>query len=1251
MTNSTHHPDYARAKADSRKLLATLFAILVLAWLAPLSELQGIANYLPLHIFMETVSVVVASTIFILGVHSFYGPANFRAFALGCAFLAVGLLDFGHLLTYSGMPDLLEPGHPELAIAFWLAARYSAAVGLLAAALLNPRDLTGRGRAWIVSGTLIAIGLIYWVILWHLDWLPSTFDAQTGLTRFKIGNEVLLVALYGVAAGLFWLQGLRTRHARFVMLALAAAIMMLSEVFFMFYTNVTDLYNLLGHVYKLLAYAFLYRAVVLTSIREPFEAVQALNTRIEATLDALPDMVFEISADGVIHQYHSNARERDLLLPPERFLNRRLGDVLPPEVVESWIQSMQDIDSTGRVNGREYSLLVPTGMRRFEISGSVLKRPGEQRHYIMVARDITWRHQSEARMAHLMALAAESEQLDEKDLAQTALDTLEALTHSKIGFLHLVSDDQQEIELLAWSTATMASYCRAAYDNHYPVASAGVWADSIRTRAPVIINDYAHLQTKHGLPPGHSDLQRLISVPVLEREKVRMVIGVGNASYDYGDDAVKTVQLFGSELYQIIQRRRAQKSSARSERILKAALDHLPVGVAINTVGENVQFEYMNDNFPLFYRTSREALNSPDAFWNVVYEDPQEREHVKAQVLADFASGDPQRMRWENIPISRHDQDTRFVSAQNVEVPEEGLSVSLVLDVTDRLRTESELRVAATAFSSQEGILITDADSRILRVNPAFEKASGYTQAELLGQKPSLFSSGIHDKSFYQAMWASIEQAGAWHGEIWDRRKNGEICPLSLTISAVRNSEGAIINYVADYIDISNLKKAEEAISKLSYFDTLTGLANRQRMKSQLDNALAWHLTNQQFGGLLMVDLDNFKTINDTLGHDAGDALLIEVTARLQQCVRPGDMVSRYGGDEFVLLFHALGSTAQEASVTLQSLAETILSRLDDTFVLDKSSYYSTCSVGATLFGATSSNALELMKQLDIALFRAKQEGRNCISFFDPAWQTAVSERAQILADLRQGILHHEFEMYFQPQLDEAGKIVAAEALVRWNHPLRGLLNPADFIPIAESSGLMVKLGDEILHLCVAQLASWQKVPETRHLQLSINITADQFYASGFAAQLETLIGQLQLDVSGIMLEFTESMLLGNIDLARTTIERLNEHGLRFAIDDFGTGYSSLAYLSALPMDQLKIDQSFVRNIGIKDKDAAIIRTIIDMARTLDMEVLAEGVETPVQRKYLLQHGCQLFQGFLFSRPVPIAEFNALLAQGPINAC
>lgn len=573
-------------------------------------------------------------------------------------------------------------------------------------------------------------------------------------------------------------------------------------------------------------------------------------------------------------------------------------------------------------------------------------------------------------------------------------------------------------------------------------------------------------------------------------------------------------------------------------------------------------------------------------------------------------------------------------------------------DINLRKQTDLELRIAAAAFSAQEGIIITDDQKRILRVNSTFEKTLGYTQDEVLGENPSLFSSDRHDDNFYKQMWEEIDRVGVWHGEIWDRRKNGEIFPQSVTISSVRNSEGKITNYVGTFIDISEIKQAKAAISRLSYYDSLTGLINRDQLKLSLESAIKKHSEQKTFGGLLMVSLDNFKTINSTFGQDAGDRILIEVSSRLQKSVHPSDIVSRFGGDEFVLILTNLGNTQEQASQSLLIVAQTILSRLEDNYAIDKSNHFSTSSIGATIFGASNDNAtsLELFNQLNTALFNAKQDGRNRVSFFNPDWQAAVNERVQLLNELRKGIEQHEFVMFYQPQTDKVGNIVSAEALVRWNHPTRGLLNPSEFIALAENNGLIVNLGEEIMHMCLAQLQRWQNQQSTQHLKLSINITADQFYVDGFADKLEALITQSHLDVSGIMLEFTETTLLNDIELARANINRLNALGVSFAIDDFGTGYSSLTYLSQLSMDQLKIDKSFVQNIGKNEKDASIIRTIIDMARSLGMNVLAEGVETAAQRKYLLQHGCQYFQGYLFSRPVPIEEFNALVTKGRLTS-
>lgn len=1228
------------------RVVLIMLALLVLAlWVLPLPGLTGVSTYLPLHVFFETLSIVIASMVFLIGWNSFRIKPDFRLLILSAMFLGVAVLDFFHMLSFDGMPAFVTASSPEKGINYWLAARLFAAIALLFIAVMPERAPAAVDRYYVLTAVLAGlIGCNVW-FLFFPDTVPATYVAGDGLTLTKIIAEYVLIFLYGTAGFLLWRRAVSLRKKETLLLACAAYVMALSEFFFTFYAAVSDIYNVSGHVYKIIAYSYLFRSVVLFGINEPFREVEKLSGRIRATLDALPDMLFEMSADGTIHDYHSHAAEGELVAPPELFLGRNMREFLPDSAVAVFLKAMLQISTSGRATGLQYALMMPTGERWFELSGARLVYPGSDERYIMVVRDVTERHMAELRTTKMLSLVAESADLDDEALARKAVDLAETLTYSKIGFLHMVNDDQQTIELLAWSTVTGEQYCNAEYNNHYPVDQAGIWADCIRLKQPVVINNYAEADNKKGLPDGHAKLTRFISLPIIEAGQAKLIIGVGNSNFDYTAQSVSTMQLIGNELYQIIQRRRAQRESERSQRILKAALDNLPIGVAINSVGDDVHFEYMNSNFPKFYRATREALIDSGKFWEIVYEDVEQRKKMQARVISDFESGDPARMTWSNIPIPRAGQELRFITAQNVVVPEEGLSVSLVYDVTDSMRAESELRIAATAFASQEGIMITDANRHILRINESFAKRSGFSQGEVQGQTPALFRSGRQSQEFYEAMWDSIARTDTWSGEVWNKRKNGEIYPQTLTITAVRNEAGEITNYVGDYVDITDLKHAEQEISKLSFFDSLTGLPNREKFFLQLTESVLLAFGSGRFGALLMIDLDNFKDVNDTLGHNTGDELLIRVAERLQRLLRPEDVAARYGGDEFVIIINALDGDAGRAANLVQKISQTILATLDGTYKFAAGDCFITCSIGATLFGSTGAAPEELLKQADIALFKAKAGGRDRVEFFDPAWLAAISERAKWLTDLRLGINEHQFELYLQAQQDAHGRVFGAEALVRWNHPTRGLVSPAEFIPLAEETGLILPLGKEIMRMALEVLRRWYLMPDYRSLKLSINVSPQQFYEPHFPDALARQIDEMGLDARQVMLEFTESTLIDNVGQAQQIMALLSDLGVKFAIDDFGTGYSSLAYLSELPLHQLKIDQSFVRNMGERQKDRAIVRTIIDMAHTLDMQVLAEGVETQTQQDTLLSQGCSLFQGYLISRPLPLVAFEGLVTE------
>ncbi|WP_190272132.1 bifunctional diguanylate cyclase/phosphodiesterase [Sideroxydans lithotrophicus] len=564
-------------------------------------------------------------------------------------------------------------------------------------------------------------------------------------------------------------------------------------------------------------------------------------------------------------------------------------------------------------------------------------------------------------------------------------------------------------------------------------------------------------------------------------------------------------------------------------------------------------------------------------------------------------------------------------------------------DITERKKIEVEIQIAATAFEAQEGMLITDADRNILRVNRAFTDITGYSAEEVIGKNPRILSSGLHDSHFYAAMWNTLVATGAWKGEIWNKRKNGEVYPERLAITAVKDARGVVINYVASLSDITLHKAAEDEIRSLAFFDPLTGLPNRRLLMDRLQQALVASSRSGKAGALLFLDLDNFKNLNDTLGHDIGDLLLQQVAQRLKNCVREGDTVARIGGDEFVVMLEDLSAESIEAASQTEAVGWKIISTLNKPYHLEKFEVHSTPSIGATLFDSRPQIIDDLFKQADIAMYQAKKAGRNTMRFFDPQMQDTLNTRTALEADLRKSIERREFNLFYQIQVDEMNRPVGAEALIRWIHPKRGMVSPAEFIPLAEETDLILNIGLWVLQEACAQLKTWQNNPLTRNLVLAVNVSAKQFRQSDFATQVRVFVEKYAIDPSKLKLELTESMLQENIEDTILIMNALKEIGVQFSLDDFGTGYSSLQYIKKLPLNQLKIDQSFVHDLDFDRDDKAIVRAIIAMAKSLQLDVIAEGVETQEQRQLLLNKGCTHFQGYLFSKPLPIREFDALL--------
>jgi|GEM_PF-731531 len=562
----------------------------------------------------------------------------------------------------------------------------------------------------------------------------------------------------------------------------------------------------------------------------------------------------------------------------------------------------------------------------------------------------------------------------------------------------------------------------------------------------------------------------------------------------------------------------------------------------------------------------------------------------------------------------------------------------------ERQDADAHIRDQASLLDkAQDAIVVRSIEHRILFWNKSAERLYGWTAAEALGQPADSLLGD--DTAALRAAATTVLRSGDWSGEITRRDKSGKALTVEVRWTLLNDDAGRPKAILSIDTDISQRKADEREIRHLAFYDALTGLPNRLLMLDRLRHAMALGGRGRRTGALLYIDLDNFKTLNETLGHDRGDLLLRQVAARLLAAVDEGDTVARFGGDEFLVMLENLSAHTEEAAARTRSVGETILAALNRPFLLDDYEHFSTSSIGATLFDNEQGTVGELLKRADLAMYQAKAAGRNTMRFFDPEMQTAVLRRAGLEADLRQAMPLGEFRLHYQPQLRSDGRVTGAEALLRWTHPQRGPVSPAVFIPLAEDSGLILPLGRWVLETACAQLAQWAREPHTAQLSVAVNVSARQLRQPGFADEVLAVLAATGAPPHKLKLELTESLLVDDIEVTIAKMNLLKKSGVGFSLDDFGTGYSSLAYLKRLPLEQLKIDQSFVRDLLSDPNDAAIMCTIVALGQSLGLGVIAEGVETDPQRAFLERHGCHAYQGYLFSRPLAADQF-AVFMQG-----
>lgn len=559
------------------------------------------------------------------------------------------------------------------------------------------------------------------------------------------------------------------------------------------------------------------------------------------------------------------------------------------------------------------------------------------------------------------------------------------------------------------------------------------------------------------------------------------------------------------------------------------------------------------------------------------------------------------------------------------------------------LADQARLRIASVAFESQDGMMITDGAGVIERVNAAFRRITGYVGEEAVGRNPSILRSGLHDSAFYEEMWEALTRTGYWAGEIVNRRKDGALYPARLSITAVADEGGRPLHYVGNFQDISAEQQARALAEHLKRFDHLTELPNRAQFAERIALAVAGRAGCQEFGAVMMLNLDHFQKVNDSLGHAVGDQLLVRVAQRLQAAQRMGDVLARFSGDSFVLLCEGLGPDRVVAVARTMAIAEAARLAMADQVVLEGQRFTCTGSVGVTLFHDDRIGSDALLRQAELAMYRSKQGGRDAVRFFEDAMQSELDERNRLEGALREAIERDQLVMFYQIQVDRAGRPIGAEALVRWRHHEHGIIAPGAFIPLAEETGLILPIGRWALATACRQLAAWQGRGVLEDLTLAVNISPLQFKVDGFVDDILDQLRNAGVPAARLKLEITESLAIDDFKSSISKLNTLKFHGFSISLDDFGTGNSSLNYLTKLPLTQLKIDKSFVDELPSSHRDAMVAQTIIAMGQGLGLEVIAEGVETGAQRDFLADHGCHAFQGYLFGKPVPVAEFEAMV--------
>lgn len=840
-------------------------------------------------------------------------------------------------------------------------------------------------------------------------------------------------------------------------------------------------------------------------------------------------------------------------------------------------------------------------------------------------------------------LTTRSEVLD-TDLSATLAQMCIQLTADRALFIINPDENYADPYVVESSVTESAAHLQPEYNARLLARNLPDWRAAIVDQSVRVIHQGDDLSVAEQCLWQALQGESLLIIPVVGRQpEAGCLLFSFSTKKSLSDAESSLLSTFAQLCYLVIDRIRVVDHLQRREQLLFRTERLANIG--------SWRDDIVNDRINLTPQAA-EILELPEDTQSIqlaryiAFVHPEDRERFSTTLKRSYETGDATEMIYRVLLPSGNEKYIHGLgeTIQN----EQGITIARsgsIQDITEQQAKERRLHQASVVFeSTMEGIVITDANASVEAVNPAFSAITGYSEQEIIGRPISVLKSGQYGRDFYHNMYDAIDNHGYWRGEIWNRKKSGELFPEWLTITAVRDGNQRISHYVGVFSDMSQIKESEQQLEHLSFYDSLTNLPNRTLLLNRLENALEKAHGSQRKVALIAIDLDHFKHINDSLGHPVGDRLLQAFSHRVRKRLRDSDTVARLGGDDFMVVLEDVNSVEQVQTVV--NIIQGLLASPFDAGVGQE--LFISVSMGVTLYPDHGSSVTQLLSNADVAMFRAKKQGRNGHRFYSNDMTQAASDRLELGNQLRKALQRDdELQLYYQPQVCvNTGKIIGAEALIRWHHASEGVIAPGRFLPVAEDNGLMPELDAWVLRSACRTISRWQ-AEQRRTIQVAVNITQPTFVAGGLVELLQKLLQQYQIAPGWLELEITEGALLEPTPQVLDTIAGLKELGVALAVDDFGTGYSSLAYLHRYRVDKLKIDRSFVNSIEDQDEGRVITTTIIHMAKGLGLDVLAEGVETEQQLEFLRQNQCETYQGFLFSQPLPVDKMEALMAKVP----